>query len=220
MRSAAFRAAAHEAASRYPGRDRFARHFAYNKLTRDPVFAHLFSEGLIRDGMRVLDLGCGQGLVGALFAERIGYRGIEPDARDVGRAMSALPGADIVAGDMRSADFGQADAILLIDVLHYIEPAQQLDVLRRARAALAPGGLLLLRVADPSPSLRFRTTLALDRLAMRLRGRRVGALHCRPVAEWRRLLEAEGLAVEAFPMSEGTPFANFLLVARYHRASP
>ena len=220
MRSAAFRTAAQEAASRYPGRDRFARHFAYNKLTRDPVFARLYNGGFIRDGMRVLDLGCGQGLVGSLFAGRIDYRGIELDVRDVGRAASALPGADIAAGDMRGADFGRADAILLLDVLHYIEPAQQLDVLRRARAALAPGGVVVMRVADPSPSLRFHTTLALDRLAMRLRGRRVGALHCRPVAEWRRLLEAEGLDVEVEPMSAGTPFANFLLVARYHRASP
>jgi hypothetical protein len=33
------------------------------------------------------------------------------------------------------------------------------------------------------------------------------------VAEWSELLRSLGLAVQAVPMSRGTPFANVLLVA-------
>ena len=218
--SAAFRAAARAAAARYPAHERFARRFAAGKLTRDPVFAYLASSGLIADGKRVLDVGCGQGLVGALYAGRISYRGIELDRRDAERASAALPGAQIIHGDVRSTDFGTADLVVMLDVLHYLDAAGQLDVLRRARDALGAGGVLVLRVADAAPSLRFRATIALDRLAVRLRGRRVGAMHCRPVSEWRRLLENEGFRVEQVPMSAGTPFANVVLVARYDRASP
>lgn len=220
MSDRGFRAAARRAADRYPARDRFARHYAYGKLTRDPAFEHLFTGGVIRDGMTLLDVGCGQGLLGALFAGRIAYRGIELDRRDAERASAAVPGARIVQGDMRSCGFEPADAIAMIDVLHYVTPGEQVDALRRARAALSGGGVLLLRVADAAPSLRFRATLVLDRLAMRLRGRRPGPMHCRPVAEWCRLLEGTGFDVEEIPMSEGTPFANVLLVARYHRKSP
>ena len=218
--STAFRAAARAAAARYPTHERFARRFAAGKLTRDPVFAFIASSGLIADGMRVLDVGCGQGLIGALFAGRIAYRGIELDRRDAERASAAVPGAEIVQGDMRSTAFGIADVVVLLDVLHYLAPAEQVDVLRRARQALAKGGVLVMRVADASGSLRFRATIALDRLAVRLRGRHVGAVHCRPVSEWRVLLENEGFRVEQVPMSAGTPFANVVLVARYDRASP
>ena len=61
--------------------------------------------------MRVVDAGCGQGLVGALFAGRIAYRGIELDRRDAERASAAMPGAEIVHGDIRSTDFGASDVV-------------------------------------------------------------------------------------------------------------
>ena len=77
-----FRALAREAASRYPARDRYARHFAYGKLTGDPVFRHLLDDGLIARDSRLLDLGCGQGLIAALLAVAgthgsYRYRGID-----------------------------------------------------------------------------------------------------------------------------------------------
>ena len=50
-----FRALAKEAAARYPARDRYARHFAYGKLTGDPVFAHLLRGGLVPGGAHLLD---------------------------------------------------------------------------------------------------------------------------------------------------------------------
>jgi hypothetical protein len=39
-------------------------------------------------------------------------------------------------------------------------------------------------------------------------------LYCRPLNAWTRALESRGFNVSALPMSEGTPFANVLLVAR------
>ena len=69
--------------------------------------------------------------------------------RDVERARRALgPGIDLVVGDIRSSEFGNADAVVVLDVLHYMAAEAQSDVLRRIREALQPGGLLLLRVCD------------------------------------------------------------------------
>jgi hypothetical protein len=39
-------------------------------------------------------------------------------------------------------------------------------------------------------------------------------MHCRPLGEWIGQLRQEGLEAQPIPMSEGTPFANVLLVAK------
>lgn len=227
-----FRTLAREAAAGYPERDRFARHFAYGKLTGDPAFAHLLRAGLVPDGARILDLGCGQALVAALLlAARArhargewpagwpappaiaSFTGIELRARDAERART-LP-VNCVAGDIRTTEFPHADVVVILDVLHYIDYDEQAEVLRRVRAAMGRRGVLLLRVGDESATLRFRYTLFIDRLSMGLRGLRLPRLWCRPVAAWRAELEKLGFTVGTEPMSEGTPFANVLLTARY-----
>ena len=48
-----FRTLAREAASAYPPRQRYARHFAFGKLTGDPAFEHILRHGLIPRGARL-----------------------------------------------------------------------------------------------------------------------------------------------------------------------
>ena len=240
-----FRILARDAAAGYPRRDRFARHFAYGKLTGDPAFAHLLRAGLIPDGARLLDLGCGQGLIAALLLAAQArhkrgdwngsspppalarYTGIDLRERDLERARAmagswAAAGADVaisfVAGDIRTTEFPHSDVAVLLDVLHYVDYDAQLEALKRLRAALAPRGVLLLRVGDQSGSLSYRFTALLDWLSMRLRGHRLPRLWGRPAQAWRAELERLGFTVAGAPMSHGTPFANVLLVARYDQS--
>ena len=250
-----------EAASEpYRAAGRFAWRFARGKLLRDPVFRCLLEARLIPEGARVLDLGCGQGLLGALlaatdlrtgFADREGrnrqgvpsdvrpgfadhegqnrqgvpsdgpriaaYRGIEMMASDVARAQRALgPGCGVEAGDIRNVELGVADAIVILDVLHYMDRAAQDDVLRRVRRSLDGGGILLLRVGDASAGLPFRVSNWVDRSVAFARGHGATLFHCRSVAQWRAALEALDFSVQTEPMSRGTPFANVLLCARYN----
>lgn len=217
---------------------KFAWHFARGKLDGDPAFAALLQRGLIPARARLLDIGCGQGLMGALLGSLTGdspaeqawpagwapppagvrVRGIELMPRDVARAKLALSHlgdrASFVQGDMCHADFGQADVVLILDVLHYVGYEAQRDVLRRVRDALAPGGTLLLRVGDAAAGLPFRISNWVDAVVFFLRGHRSSRLYCRSLSEWQALLQALGFAIDTLPMHEGTPFANILLVAR------
>jgi SAM-dependent methyltransferase len=141
-------------------------------------------------------------------------RGIELMPRDVKRARCALGAdADIVEGDIRNTDFGTADAVVVLDVLHYLNADAQRNVLQRVRRALPEDGLLLLRVCDAGAGLRYRYTQWVDKIVMRSRGHAFVAPHCRSVQEWQSLLHECRFDSEALPMSEGTPFANVLLIA-------
>ena len=143
---------------------RFAYKFARGKLRVDPVYRAILELGLLQRQQRILDLGCGQALLAAwLVAAARCYeraiwprdwpaptqdqsvRGIELMPRDVARAQRALgPACDVSQADIRSAAFGAADAVVILDVLHYLDAQSQRDVLKRVHAALPPGGLLLL----------------------------------------------------------------------------
>ena len=216
----------------------FVWRLARGKLGGDPVFASLLQRGLIPSHARILDIGCGRGLLAALLCgldqhpclpqswpfgwasapQDISVRGIGLMPRDVERARKALAHlgarAEFVQGDMRQTDFGQADVVVMLDVLHYVSHAAQDDVLRRAKAALNPGGTLLLRVGDASAGLPFLLSNWVDMMVAFVRGNRTSSLHCRPLNGWQQTLSELGFEVQILPMHEGTPFANFLLVAR------
>jgi len=221
------------ASESYRGAGAYAYNFARGKLRGDPVFCALLERGLLLERSHILDLGCGQGLLSAwLNAARLCYesgswpqgwppapkprstRGIELMIRDVERARVALgPGCEISQGDIRSAEFGTTDAVVILDVLHYIGREEQLLVLKRVRAALPARGLLLLRIGDANGGLRFRYGQWVDKLIMLFRGRGTLTTHCRSADQWLNLLSECGFDVQATPMSEGTSFANVLLIA-------
>lgn len=160
------------ASERYRAVGRFAYHFARGKLGCDPMFLGLLERGLVPDKARILDLGCGQGLLAAwLLAARQSYeagqwpvgwpapgqpteiRGVDLLNSDIQRARTALGApARFEQGDMRQVGFGQADVVVIMDVLHYVDIPAQDDVLRRVRAALPANGLFITRSAMPAPA--------------------------------------------------------------------
>lgn len=221
------------AARPYRAAGRFPWYFARGKLRGDPAFAALLEKGLIPSG-RLLDLGCGQGLLASwlLAARRMhragnwppawpeppclsSIRGIELVSRDVSWARQIFgKHAEFEQGDMCTVDFGTADTIVILDVLHYIDHADQDDILRRVRAALPPGGVFVTRVGDTEGGLPFRFSKLIDGLMFFARSGRMAKFHCRAPAQWREALARLGFSVEAYPMDQGTPFANVMLVGR------
>jgi SAM-dependent methyltransferase len=232
-----------EAASRpYQSSGKFAWHFARGKLRHDPYFLGVIRHGLLPREGRLLDVGCGQGLLLALVCaareqhrrgdwaadwpappEQLALAGIELDSSRVGIARGALatvdPGVTITRADMRDAAFPPSSAITLMDVLLYLTPDEQCRVLEKAARALVPDGVLILREADASAGQRFNVTRCVERLASAARGERGRHLHYRTAREWQTFLEGLGLTVRTEPMSQGTPFSNMLFLAQ-RRSSP
>ncbi|MCW5633302.1 MAG: class I SAM-dependent methyltransferase [Rubrivivax sp.] len=225
----------------YGAAGRFARHFARGKLGRDPVFRSLVERGELGCGARVVDIGCGQGLLASLLqacddlagagrwplawpapprAER--YHGIELMPRDVERARRAVAGLALAptfeCNDMREAVLPACELVVILDVLHYVDHAAQSALLVRVRDALLQGRAdrprrLLLRVGDASSRRGFVASQWVDRAVALVRGHRVPPTWGRPLDDWVALLRELGFSVASAPMSRGTPFANVLLLA-------
>jgi len=227
------------ASAYYRPAGRFALHFARGKLGGDPFYATVLGKALLSEGCRLLDLGCGQGLLAAwLLAAHAhhaaaqgwphawppppllgSYTGVEVNPQEVRRARTAfaldagIP-LQIVHGDIRDVDYGAPDAIVILDVLHYLDRAAQQQVLQRVRRALAPQGRLVMRVGDASAGFGCALSRAVDGTVALLRRRRWIRLQCRPVRDWVELLERLGFAVRRRPLKGRTPFVNVLLTAQ------
>ena len=226
-----------EATEPYRASGRFGYGFARGKLSSDCIFRELLRRGVFPTQARFLDLGCGQaGFASWLITARAMYergdwpsdwpepakvielRGFELMEKDVARGRAALthlePQIVIRQGDICHTDFGQADVVTILDVLHYIDFSHQEDILRRVFAALPPGGMLLTRVGDAAGGLYYHVCNWVDSMVTFVRGHRLPTLYCRRLVDWVALLQQIGFNVDTVPMSEGKPFANVMLVCR------
>lgn len=222
----------------YKPTGRFNYHWARGKLGRDPIFGALLERGVLPDGARVLDLGCGRGLLAAwmLAAEQLAgqgewpatlmsppsglsFRGVELMEREAecgNRALQPLHGRRVrlSGGDMREFDPGEVDVVAILDVLHYIPLAEQDRLLDRIRASLGRNGLFVTRVGDAGAGVRFRVSQIVDHCISFAQGHRLARMWCRPLDDWLAALRSRGFEVQATPMSDGTPFANVMLTCR------
>ena len=205
--------------------------FVRGKLRHDPLYFNLLRRGFLPPEGRLLDLGCGRGILfSLLLAARsqleagqypegwappppgLAFHGVEGRPKVAAAAREALGDRAVIeTGDLRAARFPPADAILLLDVLHYLPQEDQRELLAKAVAALQPGGVLLIRDADAAGGWRFTATRAQERFSALLRRHWGQRFHYRSAGEWRALLEELGLEVETEPMGMGTPYANVLL---------
>ncbi len=221
-----------ETAYRYLGSGMFDWEFVRGKLRHDPVYLQILHQGLLPQEGRLLDLGCGRGiLLSLLLTARdrfqrslypegwppppaLDLQGIETGFKTAQAARAALGDqAKIEILDLRDSELPPSRVVLLLDVLHYLPAAAQENLLRRIADALEPGGLLLIRDADAGAGWRFIATRIQERICALARRHWQQRFHYRSAAEWSRLLETAGFEVDLQPMGMGTPYGNVLLTA-------
>lgn len=220
MRDDAFDRAVTEAVARYTSAGRLPRGMMRGKLRVDPVYRELLVRG-IADARRIVDLGCGRGLLFSLILAvrheraRPGLYGVESVPSTARAARLALgAAATIVEGDLTETAIPPSDVVTLLDVLHYLPSAAQDALLRRIRAALPEGGRLFVRETDAAAGAGFLAVRAGERIAAIMSGNGLRRFSYRTATELTRRLEAAGFSVTTTPMDRGTPFSNVLLDAR------
>ncbi|MGY8686566.1 MAG: class I SAM-dependent methyltransferase [Verrucomicrobiales bacterium] len=208
-------------ADQFPGR--WNRDYCYWKLRTDPLYPAVTEALLLADEQgrhAVLDIGCGLGLF-ARYLKEAGFQGsvvgMDYDKRKIRGAQGMakeVPCLTFTQGDVREALPEFRGHITILDVLQYLDEAQQEELLTQVVASLAPGACLIIRSGLAEPTWRFRVTRIADWLAhgcFWMKGRPVAY----PVKE--RLeshLQEAHLKGEFTPLWGGTPFNNYFGVFR------
>lgn len=185
------------AAERYREAPPGHRHYARIKYRMDPLYRQICE--LLGRRERIVDLGTGLGMLPLLLALRgqgeriVGVDWDEGKVRSGQRAASGLEAVlELRHQDLRDHELGEGvDAVVLADVLHYWPEQEQQEMLRRAAAALRPGGRLVIRETDREA--RSLLTRALEAVAVRLGWNRGPGLTYRTAEELRQALRALGL---------------------------
>jgi 2-polyprenyl-3-methyl-5-hydroxy-6-metoxy-1,4-benzoquinol methylase len=185
------------------------------KLRADPAAREVARLGHLGE---LLDLGCGRGQLGVMLLElgrATRVRGCDWNRKKVAAAREAAAGlaAEFERADVRRFEPGTraVDTVVLMDVVHYLAPVEQDDVLRRAARCVREGGRLILRGPDARRGWRSGVMRALYR-AKTLRPGRLGVRDVE--AELVPLLEREGLRCEVRPSWGRTPLGNVMVVGR------
>lgn len=129
----------------------FITHSIFWKMKLDPLFAAV--DAVVPREASIVDLGCGYGLVAhwlTLSSPGRTVRGVDADGEKirVARATASVnERVNFEAGDILEWELPACDCVLLCDVLHYLPRELKARVLRKAYAALRPGGCLVVRDA-------------------------------------------------------------------------
>lgn len=168
---------------------------------------------------KILDLGCGHGLFSvylAVCSEQRSVVGVDIDDSKIAMARRAAERLGRQLDFRRDIDGALAQetfsTIVTVDVLYLMAPEAQRDLVRRAAAALEPGGALLIKEMATRPSWKFAWNRLQETAAVRLLKITRGAgLHfVSPEAHRRWMVEA-GLTVSEHRLDRGYLHPHHLL---------
>lgn len=204
-------------ARQYP--THYLRGYARGKLRSDPVYEAVRTR-LDGTTLPVLDIGCGIGLC-SLYLREHGYAapivGIDPDASKIEAANHVVGAYDGLSFEVRDgADPVPVEGhVVVLDVLHYFEPAARQALLERLALQIPAGGWCIIRATPADDSWRFRCTQLEERFAHAVRWMRRPALVFPTREAVVDPFEAAGFVSEVCPLWGRTPFNSYLFA--FHR---
>jgi 2-polyprenyl-3-methyl-5-hydroxy-6-metoxy-1,4-benzoquinol methylase len=164
---------------------------------------------------RIVDLGCGYGIFSVQLRLQSPARdvlGIDLDARRIAAARRSPllgHGLEFRQSDVLREPLEPCDGLVMVDLLHHLPPESGRALLATARAALRPGGRLVVKELDASARLRSAWAWLHDVAVTRST-----CIHYRRREALEALLRDAGFRdVRSRPLPILAPYAHLLLTA-------
>ena len=216
LSSTAHRSACTRVAARF--RRGWLRNYVVSKLWSDPAYPAVYE--LLQDSDEPLvDVGCGVGLLGFYLRERAFQQpilGLDFDQRKIRYA------AEIGNSSYRELEFRQHDVrketppfrgnVAILDVLHYLAPADQKSLLVRLRNQMAAAGMLIIRDCPRDGTARYWATHLAEIFTQCITWSVATPLHFPSRETICESFDAEEFSFASRPLWGGTPFNNQLFI--------
>jgi 2-polyprenyl-3-methyl-5-hydroxy-6-metoxy-1,4-benzoquinol methylase len=214
----------HEEASRRVAahfKSRFLHGYVTSKLATDPAYPAVYE--LIREsGEPLLDIGCGLGLLCFYLRERgapnpiVGFDRDARKIREAQRIASAYQELDFRTRDFRTFLPPNSGNVALLDVLHYLAPAEQKSLLASLAQRVTPGGVFVLRDCPRDPGLRYWVTYLAERFTQIISWNVSAPIHFPSRESIFDEFSRNEFTRDLQPLWGTTPFNNHLFIFRRH----
>lgn len=185
-------------------------------------YYEIFNSLVPRKG-RVLDLGCGYGFLCYSLYFVSPHRlitGVDYDENKIATASGCIPGSDnvkFVVSDVVLFEFERYDAIILADVLHYLKPEEQRNLLVNCFQALNEGGKIIVRDGDADLTRHHKRTRLTEFFSVKLLAfnRAKNELHYISGSELKRFASTHGFHVETVREQQFTSNVTFVFTRQH-----
>lgn len=201
------------------------RWYAACKLWTDPV-GRAVIDTLLPTDLPMIDIGCGIGQL-VFYLREHGYTApvfaIDTEARKVSAAAAIaerhFPDTvfQVMSADdpaLFTAPDQAAGHIVMLDVLHYLDPAGQDALLRAMAEAAAPGAWVILRETPRDDGWRFRASMAEERMIEKIKWVEAVPSHYPTAGEIAAPFRERGFTCEVRPLWGKTPFNSYYFAFR------
>jgi len=172
---------------------------------------------------KILDLGCGVGLLSFLLASASNRRDIlGVDCREE-RILLAHKisfgrggrGIDFKHADIVSWEYGSNyDCIILSDILYQLPLTDKKKVLQKSFSALSSTGVLVVKEVDLKPSLKMLLCYLQERSIARIAGLNTRRVEAMSAAGLCAIIREAGFKVRNERIGQGYPYPHILCVGR------
>ena len=164
---------------------------------------------------RLLDVGCGVGSVDVAIATQrpeLSVVGIDLNEKGIELAnqYNSLPNVTYRAERLEDVE-GEFDVVLLLDVLHHVDPTEHADMFSAAAARLTPSGYVLIKDIERD---RGQVSLWMDRYVSRC-----SDVYLQNLDEMEVAVEKQ-LSIETSEVKFRFPFPHYYIKARPQPRDP
>ncbi|MBW1999035.1 MAG: class I SAM-dependent methyltransferase [Deltaproteobacteria bacterium] len=173
-------------------------------------------EALVPRSGKILDFGCGYGILANLLSLRSSsrhVRGLDRNKERISVAMRSTTDRNNIAftlGDVGTMQIESYDGVVMTDVMHHLSERNARVILRKIRSCLRLGGILVILDVDRSPFWKFWITYSIDRCLNPL-----NSLHYRSSRSMTTMLEQFSFAVhKIIPAHRGLPLSDIIYLCQ------